>query len=286
MDPALLKSRKSFLDRAAAQPTITKKAPSQDDKTKVASTSQQPQSKKAKIAANGIKGQGDVKTGTTPSMSVNFGILAKIIDHMKKRHLEQSTWGLTLDEILEEISLFDISHKSRVWLLEVLPQNPRIQTDDEGKFVYRPPYRLGSKNPKHGLIRVLKKQDMDGKGGILLSDLADSISQPEKLVQKVGDAVIVIPTQINKRKDKVLYYNDKESEVNVDEEFKQLWRGVAVDHLDEKKIEDYLHKHGIESMKDLAPKKATMSAPKRKAVRRKPLQNEHLAEGILKDYST
>ena len=27
-------------------------------------------------------------------------------------------------------------------------------------------------------------------------------------------------------------------------DFKALWRGIAVDHLDEKKIEEYLSKHG------------------------------------------
>lgn len=33
---------------------------------------------------------------------------------------------------------------------------------------------------------------------------------------------------------------------------------VAVEHLDEKKIEEYLHKHGIESVSDYAPKKVPL----------------------------
>lgn len=32
-------------------------------------------------------------------------------------------------------------------------------------------------------------------------------------------------------------------------EFKQIYRKVSVDHLDEKKIEEYLQKHGIDAMK-------------------------------------
>lgn len=70
-------------------------------------------------------------------------------------------------------------------------------------------------------------------------------------------------------------------------EFKSLWRNASVDHLDEKKIEEYLQKHGIDVMKDLAPKKVVAAPPKRKIARRRTNQkvhNEHLAD-VLEDYS-
>lgn len=55
-----------------------------------------------------------------------------------------------------------------------------------------------------------------------------------------------------KEKKKVLYYNDVKSAENlhVDEDIIKYWREVAVDGLDEAKIEDYLEKQGIASMKD------------------------------------
>ncbi|RCN43698.1 hypothetical protein ANCCAN_10342 [Ancylostoma caninum] len=69
-------------------------------------------------------------------------------------------------------------------------------------------------------------------------------------------------------------------------EFKQIYRKVSVDHLDEKKIEEYLQKHGIDAMKDLAPKKIGVGQLKRKAPKRRQnhkVQNQHL-EGVLEDY--
>ncbi len=38
-------------------------------------------------------------------------------------------------------------------------------------------------------------------------------------------------------------------------EIKKLWRGVAVEGIDESKIEDYLDRQGITSMQDLASQK-------------------------------
>jgi len=108
----------------------------------------------------------------------------------------------------------------------------------------------------------------------------------EKHVASLGDQVITMPTQHNKRKDQVYYYNNKETTYPIDEEFKALWRTVNVDHLDEKKIEEYLQKHGIRTMKDLQPKRLQGGPPKRKGAKRKAnqkVQNLHL-EGVLQDY--
>lgn len=69
-------------------------------------------------------------------------------------------------------------------------------------------------------------------------------------------------------------------------EFKGLWRNASVDHLDEKKIEEYLQKHGIDTMRDLAPKRKIVGPPKRKAMKRRANQkvhNEHLSN-VLEDY--
>jgi hypothetical protein len=66
---------------------------------------------------------------------------------------------------------------------------------------------------------------------------------------------------------------------------------VATEHLEERRIDEYLAKHGINSMKDLAPKKMGAGSSggaglkRRQTNRRKPMQNDHLQEQ-LKDYST
>jgi transcription initiation factor TFIIE subunit beta len=79
---------------------------------------------------------------------------------------------------------------------------------------------------------------------------------------------------------KVLYYNDKYCRYSVDEEFQKLWRGVSVEGMDERKIEDYLEKQGITSMQDVGIKKVVHSQKRKKAKKNNKFKklNEHLDE--------
>lgn len=52
--------------------------------------------------------------------------------------------------------------------------------DGDKKFIYAPPYKIKGKN---SLLRLLKTHDQDGKGGILMSDVADSIPNADKTVE-------------------------------------------------------------------------------------------------------
>lgn len=39
-----------------------------------------------------------------------------------------------------------------------------------------------------------------------------------------------------------MFYNDKTANLSIDEEFQKLWRSVAVENMDDQKIEEYLEK--------------------------------------------
>ena len=87
----------------------------------------------------------------------------------------------------------------------------------------------------------------------------------------------------------MFFYNDTDTDYPVDEEFQQLWRTAGVEHLDENKIEEYLQRHGLDTARDLNPRKAVVAgnAPKRKQPRQRAQQkihNVHL-EGVLEDYA-
>lgn len=43
-------------------------------------------------------------------------------------------------------------------------------------------------------------------------------------------------------KKKILFYNDRTAQLVVDDEFQKLWRGIAVESVDDDKIEEYLEK--------------------------------------------
>ncbi|GMT15096.1 hypothetical protein PFISCL1PPCAC_6393, partial [Pristionchus fissidentatus] len=287
MDASLLKSKAAFM-KAASTTSAVQMRPQQPEYSTY--DSEQVKKKKKKKSSHKSENTGgktleklEVDFSNTTSHAANFATMAKIVDYMKKRLLNSQHWGLSLAEILEEIQVFDLSKKSEQWLREALPANPRLAMDGDGKYIFRPPYKIKGKT---SLVKVLEKQHQDGKGGILLSELAECIPNAEKTLESLGSEVIVLPTQVNKRKDKVFFWNDPSTNFEVDEDFKSIWRMVSVDHLDEKKIEEYLVKHGIDTMRDLAPKKNMAGPPKRKQAKRRTnvkLHNEHL-DDVLEDY--
>jgi transcription initiation factor TFIIE subunit beta len=134
----------------------------------------------------------------------------------------------------------------------------------------------------------LAKNYRDGKGAVLLSELNECIAKADERMTKIGPSVVTIPCQVSKKKDKAYFYNDPDIGITVDEEFIGLWRSSNVENLDEKKIDEYLAKHGLSIIKDQAPKRYTRgeNAQKRKHARRPgKIQNTHM-EGILETYET
>lgn len=94
---------------------------------------------------------------------------------------------------------------------------------------------------------------------------------------------------MGKGKKKILYYNDKNSPENiqVEEDIVKYWRDVAVEGLDETKIEDYLEKQGIASMKDAFASKLQALPAKRKTAqkgRQSKKLNDHLGN-LLNEYN-
>ena len=128
MDSALLKEREAFKRRAMAVPTVENKAAKRSDgsrdakdKKKSAALGAQSQSAKAKqemaqmkaAAANTSSSSFGMGAG---SSSYKFGVLAKIVRHMKTRHMEGEDHRLNLDEILDETNQTDVSNKVKVRL--------------------------------------------------------------------------------------------------------------------------------------------------------------------------
>lgn len=134
-------------------------------------------------------------------------------------------------------------------------------------------------------MRLLKQQDLKGLGGVLLEDVQESLPHCERALKNRAAEIIYVTRPIDKKK--VLFYNDKSCNLNVDEEFQKLWRSVAVDAMDDAKIDEYLEKQGIKSMQDhglkkpIAPKRKKVSNKKRQF--KKPRDNEHLAD-VLETY--
>uniref|UniRef100_A0A674MBU6 Transcription initiation factor IIE subunit beta n=1 Tax=Takifugu rubripes TaxID=31033 RepID=A0A674MBU6_TAKRU len=274
MDPSLLRERELFKKRALSTPAVEKRPTSSDSGSH--------KKKKPKVDKESSSGS---KVGADSSSNFNiktssgyrFGCLAKIVNYMKTRHQNGDTHFLTLDEILDETKLLDITLKQKQWLMNEVDS---VFSDIYGHICF-PKYNL---KDKKALLRLLDKHDQLGLGGVLLDDVEEGLPNSAKAIKALGDQIIFV-TRPDKKK--ILFYNDKHCQFTVDEEFQKLWRSVPVDSIDEEKIEEYLNKQGISSMQETGPKKLPIQKRKKQGVQRKrqfKTHNNHLA-GILEDYS-
>ncbi|KAF8361230.1 hypothetical protein PRIPAC_88153 [Pristionchus pacificus] len=121
------------------------------------------------------QGQSDIPcSSSTISNAGYFSTLAKIVDHLKN-----------------------------------LPVNPRIQVSEDGKFKFKPPYKI---NGKKNLLKLLRKRHENADGAVLLSDLAECVPFSEKLLESLGKEAIVIVTKWNGKQDKAILWNDQSTD--------------------------------------------------------------------------
>lgn len=283
MDPALLRERELFKKRAFDLPVVEKRKDVEEKQTN--SSSSVPIKKKIKkepFTTTASKDSFNFKS-TVPAH--NFSILAKIVNSMKERYLNGDSEALSFDDLLDETNQLDLSAKQKQWLLtESLPNNPRINVTMDGKYAYKPVFNL---KDKKSLIRLLDRYDSRGLGSVTLDDVKESLPNAEKIVKHLVDKNLIILVTRPVDKKKVLFYNDQSLKFNVDEEFQKAWRSIAVEGMDEAKIEEYLKNHGINSMQDVNLKKPLplhkgKNSKKRKQNFKK--LNNHLGD-ILQDYS-
>ncbi|KAL3288106.1 hypothetical protein HHI36_002556 [Cryptolaemus montrouzieri] len=275
---SFIKRKRTLQKKAYSTPTVEKKkSESKQDVIKE-------EKKKSKPPSAPRMDINSYKTATGSSQ-YRFGVLAKIVKHMKTRHQEGETHALSLEEILDETNQLDVGNKVKQWLqTEALMNNPKIEATPDNKFIFKALYKL---KDRKSLLKLLKQQDLKGLGGILLDDVQESLPHCEKALKILQNQneIIFISRPVDKKK--VLFYNDRTASMVIDEEFQKLWRSVAVDAMDDAKIEEYLDKQGIRSMQDNGPKKVAPLKRKkpssRKKVFKKPRDNEHLAD-VLESY--
>lgn len=292
MDPSLLRERELFKKKAFATPVVENKLkkeskPQNSSNNNTNHTNGTINRKKVKKESNNSLSRDPLSySRSSASSSHNFAILAKIVNWMKSRHLEGDSEALSFDDLLDETNQLDLNQKQKNWLLtEALPNNPKIVITEDGKYAFKPLYPL---KDRKSLLRLLDKNDQRGYGGVALEDIQESLPDADRHVNWLANnnKIIVITRPIDKKK--ILFYNDISQNFKVDEEFQKLWRSIAVEGIDEQKIEEYLQNQGITSMQDMGLKKVTHVQKRKKTANRKKNNfkklNDHMAD-ILEDYT-
>lgn len=225
MDAALLAEREAFKKRAMAVPTIENKKRKVEEPPKKSSGSSKPTSATEKVNINRLK------SSMGSSSQYKFGVLARIVRHMKARHMDGEDHPLLLEEILDETNQLDVSSKTRMWLQdEALKQNPKIEviqltvivikdsqhcfkvTDAGDRYMFRAPFKL---RDKKSLLKMLKRRDLNGEGGVYYDDVNESLAKAEKIVQNLtaDGKIIQIPRPCDKKK--VLFYYDHSTDFDI-----------------------------------------------------------------------
>lgn len=235
---------------------------------------------------NALTSSSAISKSTPLSMPhANFSLLAKIIQHMKTRYNAEDTAALSLNEILDVINKTEVSEELRQWLDAALRNCPKIEAAEDSRYTFKPAFQL---KDKHSLIQLLYRYDREGKGGIAMDDIIESLPKAERILQHVKSSIIRITRPTDKKE--IVFYNDKSMQIPVYEEFQKLWRSVPVVGIDEQKIEEYLTKQGITSMQDTSGgQKTGIPIHKRKKLTAKKGRvfkktNDHIGD-ILQDYS-
>ncbi len=140
-----------------------------------------------------------------------------------------------------------------------------VKVDKDGKkqYLFKPPFNI--KKGKD-LIELLKKYQTEGKGGLYLDDIQESLPNADKIIEvnkfrlvflfwtkiilnklkninKSTDPNVQVEIRTIKRKGKkkLLFYNERNVLVH--------WRKVPTEGLDEAKIEEYLTNNLLTPMK-------------------------------------
>lgn len=251
MDRELLKEREkfkqSFMKVHTDGPKAEKRpAPGSSSSSKKSKSEKEPkkESAKAKLDLATAKQMG---TGS----QFKFGVLTKIVRHMKNRHMQGEDNALTLEDALDETHQLDVDSKTKFWLsTEALRNNPKIDASGSGPsttYLFKPPFNITTKK---ALMKLLKGYSIKGKGGILLDDLQESLPKCEAIINKLEDNndIWIIPRPQDKKK--IVYFHDDGDDFDVSDEFIKLWRSVPIEGQDDVKIDEYLKNHGITSMED------------------------------------
>lgn len=111
-------------------------------------------------------------------------ILKSVMDMMKERYVNRNYEKISLDEIINAIELTELKPDMRQWIQEALASNPKIELYPEGKYLFKPVLGHDVCNRKQLLAR-LREHELKGLGGILVSDIKETVYNYEKAIKVI-----------------------------------------------------------------------------------------------------
>lgn len=102
---------------------------------------------------------------------------------MKARYVNKQYERLSLDEIQLVCEIHDLKPEMKEWIEDALASNPKIQFyPAERKYLFKPALGHNVCNRKQLLSR-LREHDAQGLGGILVSDIKESVHNYARVIK-------------------------------------------------------------------------------------------------------
>lgn len=234
-----------------------------------------------------------------------YGIVAMMVDELRKRYLDGNFEPITFEQLLDLTHSTDINEMDRLWIIsEALPTNSRVSMVENNMVIYKSPLEslylklndgsLVSQNKhnstkkdddgsnqylpnKKTLYTVLSRLNVNGGQGLLKSQIIESVPKAEKAIKSLLNNRIIEISRTDDVQQKVYFINEhsKFSIPNMDVDLIKIWRSIPPPDDDSvnnssKRNED-IKKNGSKILKRKKP--------------RIQLQNSHLSQDILKDFS-
>ena len=192
MDPSLRREKEAFKKRALASAEKSQKIREAAAKARVHVEPSKPKNAKKKVHTHHSKTNTDtletierIKEAAQHAhrTSNSHRVLKCIMDMLKMRYIGRIYDRMNLDEILSAIDLVDIRYDMKQWVRDALVGNSKIKFySEDDTFLFKP--ALGHQVcSRRQLLAKLRDYDMDGLGGITLTDIKETLHNPDKVIK-------------------------------------------------------------------------------------------------------
>lgn len=192
MDPSLRKEREAFKRRAIAATEKSQKSKEAAAKARAHVELRKPNKPKKKVHTHHTGANIDaletldkIKDAAQHAQRTNntLRVLKCIMDMLKMRYINRVYETISLDEILATIELTDIGYDMKQSIRDALTDNTKVQFyPEDDTFLFKP--ALGHQvSSRKQLLARLRDYDLEGLGGITMTDIKEALHNPDKVVK-------------------------------------------------------------------------------------------------------
>ena len=201
IDPSLRKEKEAFKRRAIVAAEKSQKIREAVSKARSHVEVSKPKKAKKKVHSHHTAASTDaletldqIKEAAQHANRTNntHRVLKCIMDMLKMRYINRVYEEMTLDEILATIELRAMQYNMKQWVRDALTGNAKVKySPKDDVFVFKPALGPDVRSRKQ-LLAKLRDCDMEGSGGITMSNIKEALHNPDKVVKVIKPYIYIL----------------------------------------------------------------------------------------------